>query len=173
MSTEQIPQGAEVSIFSKNEKKARAAIAKLNLRPVKGITRVTFKKRGNQIYAIDQPEVFKSAAGTFIVFGEAKLEDLAQRLQQAQAAAGAEGINPVAGSQDQSSIQADFQAAAAANAAKVEEEEDPNEVVDESDLKSSDVDLIVEQTGVSRAKAVKALRANDNDLVNAIMELSG
>ncbi|KAH3684073.1 hypothetical protein WICPIJ_004948 [Wickerhamomyces pijperi] len=172
MSAEQIPQGAEVSIFSKNEKKARAAIAKLNLKPVKGITRVTFKKKGNQIYAIENPDVYKSAAGTFIVFGEAKLEDFAQRLQQAQAQAQAQGINPVEGTHDQSSIQADFQAAANANAAKIQEEEDPNEVVDESGLKPEDIELIVEQTGASRAKAVKALRAHDSDLVNAIMELS-
>ncbi|KAH3679039.1 hypothetical protein WICMUC_001234 [Wickerhamomyces mucosus] len=169
---EEIPQGAEVSIFSKNEKKARQAIAKLNLKEVKGISRVTFKKRGNQIYAIDNPDVYKSAAGTYIVFGEAKVEDLTQRLQQAQAQAGAEGVEPVAEGAtptDPASITADLQAA---SISKPEEEEDDNEEVDETGVSAEDVALIIEQTNVSRSKAVKALKKHDNDIVNAIMELS-
>jgi nascent polypeptide-associated complex subunit alpha len=36
----------------------------------------------------------------------------------------------------------------------------------------SDIELVMKQTNVSRVRAVKALKANDNDLVNAIMELS-
>lgn len=172
---EEIPQGAQVSVFSRNEKKARALIAKLNLRKVEGISRVTFRRRGNQIFAIDNPDVFKSAAGTFIVFGEAKLEDLTQRLQQAQAgadpsAAGHEGHDHGAAPTDPASITADLQAASL-NDKKEDAEEDEGEV-DESGLKAGDIELVVEQAGVSRAKAVKALRKHDSDIVNAIMELS-
>lgn len=52
-----------------------------------------------------------------------------------------------------------------------------DEVVDEEDvnedgLDPSDIDIIVEQTQVSRAKAIAALRKHKNDMVNAIMELS-
>ena len=90
MSIEEIPQGAEVNIISKNEKKAREAIKKLNLKQVKGISRVTFKQRGNLIYAIDLPDVYKSPAGTYIVFGEAKVDDMNQRLAEAQAAQAAQ-----------------------------------------------------------------------------------
>lgn len=44
--------------------------------------------------------------------------------------------------------------------------------VDESGVESRDVDLVIQQANVSRAAAVKALRANDGDIVNAIMDLS-
>lgn len=53
MSIEEIPQGADVNVIPKNEKKARELIKKLNLKQIKGISRVTFKQRGNLIYAID------------------------------------------------------------------------------------------------------------------------
>lgn len=169
---EEIPQGAEVSVFSRNEKKARQAIAKLNLRKVEGISRVTFRRKGNQIFAIDNPDVYKSAAGTYIVFGEAKLEDLTQRLQQAQAQADASGVNPVEGATptDPASITADLQAASLAD--KTEEAEEEEGEVDESGVSADDINLVVEQAGVSRAKAVNALKKHDGDIVNAIMELS-
>ncbi|CCH44406.1 Nascent polypeptide-associated complex subunit alpha [Wickerhamomyces ciferrii] len=174
---EEIPQGAKVSVFSKNEKKARDAIAKLNLRKVDGISRVTFKRRGNQIFAIDSPDVFKSAAGTYIVFGEAKLEDLTQRLQEAQAGAnpaGHEGHDHEGhdhpAPKDPASITADLEAAAAKGPAAAEEDDDAE--VDETGLKAADIELVIEQTGASRAKAAKALKKHDSDIVNAIMELS-
>ena len=44
--------------------------------------------------------------------------------------------------------------------------------VDESGVEPKDVDLVMSQAGVSRAKAVKALKTNDGDIVNAIMELT-
>ncbi|CEP23892.1 EGD2 [Cyberlindnera jadinii] len=163
---EEIPQGAEVTVISKNEKKARALIAKLNLRPVKGIARVTFRKAGNQIYAIDRPDVYKSAAGTYIVFGEAKLEDLTERLQQAQQQVGAEEeLAP----KDPASITADLEAAAISGPAA---EEEDDEEVDETGLSEENLKVVMEQAGVSRAKAAKALKKHDNDLVNAIMEFT-
>lgn len=41
--------------------------------------------------------------------------------------------------------------------------------VDESDLDSKDIELVMQQAGVSRSKAIQALRNNDKDIVNAIM----
>ncbi|CUM46955.1 Nascent polypeptide-associated complex subunit alpha [Debaryomyces fabryi] len=182
MSIEEIPQGADVSILSKNEKKARELIKKLNLKQIKGITRVTFKQRGNLIYAIDQPDVFRSSAGTYVVFGEAKVDDMNKRIAEAQqqqaqqeALAKAAGESGEAGEgqedKSQDAITADLEKASL-NANKVEEEEADDSEVDESGLDSKDIDIIVEQTQVSRGKAVKALRAHDGDMVNAIMELS-
>ena len=40
----------------------------------------------------------------------------------------------------------------------------------ESDLKSSDVELIMSQASCPRHVAVRALRENDNDIVNAILD---
>lgn len=183
MSIEEIPQGADVSILSKNEKKARELIKKLNLKQIKGITRVTFKQRGNLIYAIDQPDVFRSSAGTYVVFGEAKVDDMNKRIAEAQQqqaqqdalskAAGETGEAGEAGEEDKSqdAITADLEKASL-NTNKIEEEEADDGEVDESGLDAKDIDIIVEQTQVSRAKAVKALRVHDGDMVNAIMELS-
>ena len=53
----------------------------------------------------------------------------------------------------------------------IEELDDSGEV-DESGVEPKDVDLVMSQAGVSRAKAVKALKTNDGDIVNAIMELT-
>lgn len=170
MSVEEIPQGAEVNIINKNEKKARELIKKLNLKQIKGISRVTFKQRGNLIYAIELPDVYKSPAGTYVVFGEAKVDDMNQRLAQSQAAQAA-AANDAPADKSPESITADLEAASL-NANKEPEEEVDESNVDESGLDADDISIIVEQTQVSRAKAVAALRKHKGDMVNAIMELS-
>jgi len=48
-------------------------------------------------------------------------------------------------------------------------EEDDNEVVDETGLEAKDIELVMQQANVTRSKAVKALKNNNNDIVNAIM----
>ena len=53
-------------------------------------------------------------------------------------------------------------------AAFAEEEEE----VDASGVEEKDVELVMSQANVSKAKAVKALKNNDNDIVNALMELT-
>ncbi len=55
--------------------------------------------------------------------------------------------------------------------ATVVEEEDEGDV-DESGVEAKDVELVMTQAGVSRAKAVKALKTADGDIVSAIMELT-
>lgn len=184
MSVEEIPSGAEVSVFSKNEKKARKLFSKLSLKKIDSISRVTFKRKGNQVYAIDHPEVYRSAAGTYIVFGEAKLENLAERYKQAAEAQSklkdsspetlknaAESVQAGEGLADKSpaSITADLQAASLEDK---KEEEVVEGDVDETGIDADDIQIVVDQTNVSRAKAVKALRDNNNDMVNAIMSLS-
>lgn len=41
--------------------------------------------------------------------------------------------------------------------------------VDESGIEAKDIELVMSQASVSRAKAVRALKNNQNDIVNAIM----
>ena len=43
---------------------------------------------------------------------------------------------------------------------------------DETGLEPKDIELVMNQAGVSRAKAVKALKNQNSDIVNAIMELT-
>merc|ERR1719322_668042 len=56
--------------------------------------------------------------------------------------------------------------------AAIPEEEEDGEEVDASGVEEKDVELVMSQANVSKAKAVKALKNNANDIVNAIMELT-
>ncbi|KAF4217555.1 hypothetical protein CNMCM8980_003499 [Aspergillus fumigatiaffinis] len=182
-----IPAGAAVTIHSRNEKKARKAIGKLGLKHVPGITRVTLRRPKNSpnvkeqelirrlqiLFVINQPDVYRSpSSNTWIIFGEAKIEDLnsqaqasaAQQLAAAEAAAGEHAGHDHDHDHGKGK--------APETEAKKEEEEDDGEEVDETGLEAKDIELVMAQANVSRKKAVKALRENDNDIVNSIMALS-
>ncbi|MCO5598389.1 hypothetical protein L7F22_052484 [Adiantum nelumboides] len=136
---------------SRSEKKSRKAMQKLGMKIVSGVTRVTIKRNKNQ-------DVFKSpASDTYIVFGEAKIEDLSSQLQtqaaeQFKAPDLAHGV-----------IKAE-------PSGGYEAEED--EEVDETGVEPKDIELVMTQAGVSRTKAVNALKSADGDIVSAIMELT-
>uniref|UniRef100_A0A8C3K1H1 NAC-A/B domain-containing protein n=1 Tax=Calidris pygmaea TaxID=425635 RepID=A0A8C3K1H1_9CHAR len=71
---------------SRSEKKARKAMSKLGLRQIHGVTRITIRKSKNILFVITKPDVFKSpASDIYIVFGEAKIEDLSQQVHKAAA----------------------------------------------------------------------------------------
>lgn len=150
---------------SRSEKKARKAIQKLGLKQVPGITRVTMKKSKNIIFVISKPDVYKSpASDTYIVFGEAKVEDLSQQAQMAaaerlkfqQAAQAAQAGEPSA-------------TAEVKKPETIVEEEDDGEEVDATGIEEKDIEIVVSQSNVSRKRAIKALKNNNNDIVNAIM----
>jgi nascent polypeptide-associated complex subunit alpha len=143
---------------SRGEKKSRKAMQKLGMKPVTGVTRVTIKKSKNILFVISKPDVFKSpASDTHIIFGEAKIEDLSSQLQS-QAAKQFEA--PELGNVE----------AKAEPSAAVEAEDD--EDVDETGVEPKDIELVMTQAGVSRAKAVRALKITDGDIVSAIMDLT-
>ncbi len=50
--------------------------------------------------------------------------------------------------------------------------DDDGDDVDESGVEESDIKLVMDQAQVSRGKAIKALKANKNDPVHAILALS-
>ncbi|KAI5568249.1 hypothetical protein POPTR_012G006700v4 [Populus trichocarpa] len=147
---------------SRSEKKSRKAMLKLGMKPVTGVSRVTIKRTKNILFFISKPDVFKSPnSETYIIFGEAKIEDLSSQLQT-QAAQ--QFRVP-----DMSSMLPKPDASTAAAAAPADEEE---EEVDETGVEPRDIDLVMTQAGVSRSKAVKALQTNNGDIVSAIMELT-
>ena len=106
------------------------------------------------------------------IFGEAKIEDLNSQAQasaaQQLAAADAAGHNHDQAGHDHSHEGK----GKAAEDAKKDDDDDDGEEVDDSGLEAKDIELVMAQAGVSRKKAVKALKDNDNDIVNSIMELS-
>jgi nascent polypeptide-associated complex subunit alpha len=140
-------------------------VAKLGMKPVPGVSRVTIRKNKNILFVVARPDVFKSpTSDTYVIFGEAKVEDMtasmAQQAAQQFAAAGGAGAVEEVGT-----------APAAAAPAAVVEDDEPGDV-DETGVESKDVELVMTQASVSRAKAVKALKEADGDIVSAIMQLT-
>lgn len=108
------------------------------------------------LFVVNNPEVYKSPnSDCYIIFGEAKLEDLNQ---QAQANALAQQA-----AQEQARAQESAGAEGAEAGKKPEVEEDEGEI-DETGVESKDIDLVMEQTSCSRGKAVKALKKHDGDI---------
>merc|ERR1712010_444754 len=151
---------------SRSEKKSRKAMAKLGMKPVPGIIRVTVKKSKNILFVIKEPDVFKTSSdnpkspATYVVFGKVEIEDLsAQATSAAVEQFKAPGAGFEVGGDDAPKLDAG------------EGDDDGDE--DPGDLDENDIELVVKQAGVTKAKAIKALKQNDNDVVNAIMALSG
>uniref|UniRef100_A0AAZ3R772 NAC-A/B domain-containing protein n=1 Tax=Oncorhynchus tshawytscha TaxID=74940 RepID=A0AAZ3R772_ONCTS len=145
---------------SRSEKKARKAMGKLGLRPVHGVTRITIRKSKSILFVISRPDVFKSpASDIYIVFGEAKIEDLSQQVHKAAAEKFKVPVEP-------------SPLVPPAPPSLTIKEESEEEEVDEGGLEQRDIELVMAQANVSRSKAVHALRHNTNDIVNAIMELT-
>lgn len=219
-----IPQGSSVTVHSRNEKKARKAIAKLGLKHIEGITRVTLRRPKNvsagiqwqQKAGIDSSNSSCGARGILAnttprssssstspmstsppratptcehwpvlicarriltctsIFGEAKIEDLNSQAQAsaAQQLAQAEQQGHDHAGHDHDHDHAHDEGKGKEAEKKAEEEEDDGEEVDDSGLEAKDIELVMQQASVSRKKAVKALKENDNDIVNSIMALS-
>merc|ERR1711931_188505 len=149
---------------SRGEKKARKIMSKLGLKQVTGVSRVTIRKSKNILFVINKPDVYKNpASDTYIVFGEAKIEDLTQQAQMeaAQKFKAAEVPQPT-----------EIGASGTTGPASIPEEDEDDGEVDEAGVEDKDIDLVMSQANVSRSKAVKALKNNANDIVNAIMELT-
>ncbi|TVY81927.1 Nascent polypeptide-associated complex subunit alpha [Lachnellula suecica] len=171
-----IPAGGAI-VHSRNEKKARKSIAKLGLIRVPGITRVTLRRPKGILFVINQPEVYKNPNGnTYIVFGEAKIEDLNSQAQAsaAQQLAQAESHDHAGHDHSGHDHSHDNGKGKAIDTGddKKDDDEDDGEEVDASGLEDKDIELVMTQASVSRKKAVKALKENDNDIVNSIMALS-
>ncbi|KAG7550557.1 Nascent polypeptide-associated complex NAC domain [Arabidopsis thaliana x Arabidopsis arenosa] len=147
---------------SRSEKKSRKAMLKLGMKPITGVSRVTVKKSKNILFVISKPDVFKSpASDTYVIFGEAKIEDLSSQLQS-QAAEQFKAPNL-------SNVISQGETSSAAAAAAVQ---DDDEEVDEEGVEPKDIELVMTQAGVSKPRAVKALKAANGDIVSAIMELT-
>ncbi|XP_044776139.1 NAC-alpha domain-containing protein 1 [Neomonachus schauinslandi] len=152
---------------SRSEKKARKAMSKLGLRQIQGVTRITIQKSKNILFVIAKPDVFKSpASDTYVVFGEAKIEDLSQQVHRAAAEKFKVPTEPSA------LVPESAPGPLVRPECEEEEEEEEEEEVDEAGLELRDIELVMAQANVSRARAVRALRDNQSDIVNAIMELT-
>jgi len=156
-------------IQSRSERKARKALLSLGLKKVPGITRVTLRRPKNVLFVLASPDVYKSPnSDCYIVFGEAKIEDMNSQAQMSaaqQLASGGAGATPTleesgAGGDDDDDDIPDLEAP---------EEDGP---LDETGVDPKDIDLVMQQVNCSRAKAVRVLKDSGGDLINAIMAAS-
>jgi len=137
------------------------AVSKLGMKAVPGVSRVTIKKSKNILFTIARPDVFKSpTSDTYVIFGEAKIEDLSAAAQANAAADFGRGA-------------ADFGRSALRTTPASTESAATEGSTDETGLDAKDIELVMGQANVDRAAAVAALKKNDGDIVNAIMELTG
>ncbi|EIW51694.1 nascent polypeptide-associated complex alpha subunit [Trametes versicolor FP-101664 SS1] len=164
-------QAALDKIQSRSERKARKALITLGLKKVPGITRVTLRRPKNVLFVIASPDVYKSPnSDCYIVFGEAKIEDMNSQAQlsaaqQLASGGGSSGVPNLEGS----SI--DREPADDDDIPELEAvEEDGN--VDETGVDPKDIELVIQQVGCTRAKAVRVLKESGGDLINAIMAAS-
>jgi len=159
---------------SRSEKKIRKALQKVGLKTVPGIMKVTVKKGKSILFVIQSPDVYKSPSQeTYVIFGEAKIEDLNNSALQTAAEnfTSTPGVKDALADEEPPALipsnqgQSDEKTLASSTTSAAES-------VDETGLNAKDIELVMSQGNVGRATAVKALRAANGDIVTAIMELT-
>ena len=163
-------QPGEERKFTKAEKKARKALAKIGLKSLSGITRVTLKRRDGIVFVIANPDVQQSTTNenSFVILGELKMDE--PRMDNF-----APPQMPGATPEGDSKEEGKKETAKADKSAKVEEvpdDGDDDEELDEEGLTPMHIDMVMQNAGCTRKQAVKALRETNNDMVNAIMHLT-
>lgn len=152
--------------ISRREKKSMKALSKLGLKPFPGVRKVTIRRGRGIQFVIQSPEVFKSpASDTYVICGEAKLEDftvdaqrqLVERIAAASAAMNAPQPAPPA------STATDSAAGAQAESA---------DTTGDVSFSQEDIEVVMSSSRKDRATAIEALRKADGDIVKAIMSLT-
>eukprot|EP00455_Lapot_gusevi_P016638 TRINITY_DN1862_c0_g2_i3.p1 TRINITY_DN1862_c0_g2~~TRINITY_DN1862_c0_g2_i3.p1 ORF type:complete len:194 (+),score=91.76 TRINITY_DN1862_c0_g2_i3:64-582(+) len=137
----------------KQGKRYAKAMAKMGLKPEPNILRVQIRKHQGLSFAISKPEVYRfPGTNTFVIFGETQLEETGNDAQKAAA-------RTIIG-------ETKTEEAAAAPAAEADDDEDAGS------LQDKEITVVMSQANVSRGKAIRALKNNNGDIVNAIMELT-
>jgi len=132
---------------------------------------------------ISKPDVFKSpASDTYIIFGEAKIEDINS---QAQAAAAEQfknntnvNVNTTNNQSDQSASDvlrpeevSSTPSSSSANASSGSRSSSSADGADETGLDSDEIQTVINQTQCTRQQAVAALKKSGN-IVDAILALT-
>jgi nascent polypeptide-associated complex subunit alpha len=144
--------------LGKGEKKVRKALMKLGLNKIEGVNRVTIRQKDNYFFVVKDPEVYvsKESDSSYVIFGEISMDDPDKA--------------PL-GKSELSNLKAE--------GAQVEDKKDNVQVVEDDDAEVSEegiekesIEMVISETKCSRQKAVKALRKNNGDVVNTILELN-
>ncbi|GAM22603.1 hypothetical protein SAMD00019534_057780 [Acytostelium subglobosum LB1] len=144
---------------SRSEKKTRAAMAKLGMKPVPDIMRVTLKQsKGNFLCIVAEPEVFKATGSdTYVILGETTFEDP----NATRATKAAKKVEETTKTEETTST----------TTTSVTETAEDDENVDLQGLNPNDVEIVMKESKASKAKVVEALKKT-GDIVAAVMELT-
>jgi len=136
--------------FGKGEKKIKKALLKVGLNKIEGVNRVTIRQKDNYFFVVKDPEVYvsKECESSYVIFGEISMDDTSS--QQAPV------VDTVPEKKPETVIV----------------EEDPNEVVSEEGIDPESIEMVINEAKCSRQKAVKALKKNNGDVVNSILDLN-
>ncbi|SOV12382.1 nascent polypeptide associated complex alpha chain, putative [Plasmodium sp. DRC-Itaito] len=149
--------------MSKGERRARKMLVKLGLKAIPNVHKVIIKKSQKMVFAVSNVEVYKvEGTDSYVIFGDAKTDDITNSINNFMPENLPKDVDvPV-------EPEINFEAAE-------KEEQKVKDLDDEkvADVSMDDVELIMSQTKCSRDMAISALRKNNNDLVQSIMELSG
>ena len=152
--------------YNRAEKKARKVVTKLGLKPVPNVERVYMKKGKDVAFVIVKPDVYKApGADSYVIFGEAKVEGYGGPEADFGRIGAGGGAND-AYAKEAAKIRKSVQGSSKPAGGDVEES------TDETGLEARDIELVMQQAGVSRGKAASALKKAGGDLVSAIMELT-
>ncbi|KAJ1691320.1 hypothetical protein LUZ63_015475 [Rhynchospora breviuscula] len=124
----------------------------------KNLVKMAKSVKSQILFVISKLDAFKSpTSDTYVIFGEAKIEDLSSQLQtQAAEQFNAPDLSHMVSDPETSTIAQD----------------DEEEEVDETGVEPKDIELVMTQANVSRAKAIKAHKSADGDIVSTIVELT-
>ena len=155
--------------LNRGEKKCRKALTKLGMKQFPGISRVTVKRRDGFIFMINDPEVLISGddGNHFVCFGKLEYDDPTQRMAAAEAQrmqAQQHAAAHAAGTAHQDEPAANAVKAAAASDEAAE---------DEAGITPNHINMVMDHTNCTRNEAIRALRDSNDDMINAVMKLSG
>lgn len=141
----------------KGEKKIKKALLKLGLNKIEGVNRVTIRQKDNYILLVKDPEVYvsKESDNSYVIFGEITVDDPDKPKAASEISNLAQGPEIKSQTQDKVNI--------------VEDDDTPES---EEGVDADSIDMVIAETKVSRNKAIRALKKNNFDVVNAILELN-
>ncbi|OAF71319.1 NAC-alpha [Intoshia linei] len=148
---------------SKGEKKSRKIISKLGLKQVHDVMRLVITRSKNMKFVINNPEVYKSSNG---------VEDMNQNLSMAAAERLKNTLPSISNEEAKSEECTKIKKPSEEDIPElvtVKKEPEIDEVLDEEGLDPKEIELVMKQVNVSRNVAVRALKENSGDIVNAIV----
>ena len=142
----------------KGEKKIKKALLKLGLNKIDGVNRVTIRQKDNYILLVKDPEVYvsKESDNSYVIFGEITVDDPDKPKAASEISNLAQGPEIKSQTQDKP--------------VNIVEDDDTPE--SEEGVDADSIDMVIAETKVSRNKAIRALKKNNFDVVNAILELN-